>query len=89
MVAVTVALQPYGQDIQCYTALALVVMFLAFQLKLKPYATLNINIIFSVAKYLHLELKSYTLRPDAFTLNFNVTLSGTSASSSTTSNATR
>ena len=36
------------------------------------------NIIFSVAKYLHLEMKSYTLRPDTFTLNFNFTLSGTS-----------
>ena len=35
------------------------------------------SIIFSVAKYLHFEMKSYTLRPDIFTLNFNVTLSGT------------
>jgi hypothetical protein len=37
-------------------------------------------IIFSVAKYVHLEMKLYTLRPDIFTLNFNFTLSGTQTS---------
>ena len=31
---------------------------------------LHIYIIFSVAKYLHREMKSYTLRSDIFTLNF-------------------
>ena len=36
----------------------------------------NIYVIFSVAKYLHLEMKIYTLRPDIFTLNVNITLSG-------------
>jgi hypothetical protein len=40
----------------------------------------SVYIIFSVAKYLHWEMKSYTLRPDTFTLNFNVTLSGPSTS---------
>ena len=38
---------------------------------------LDIYIIFSVAKYLHREMKSYTLRPDTFTLKFNFTLAGT------------
>ena len=32
----------------------------------------DIDIIFSVAKYLHLNMKSYTLRTDTFTLNFNL-----------------
>ena len=40
---------------------------------------LDIYIIFSVAKYLHREMKSYTLRPDTFTLKFNFTLSGTAS----------